>query len=326
MNEKHSFEPTVFLTGAPLPNLVPTQTFKSLTPEATLTWKPASRTTAFLTYRKGNKSGGYNIPSTTVSFGPVQTFDEETVEGFELGVKSVVADGQLRFDGTLYHYKYSDMQVGSFDPATVLTTVTNAASAKAYGAEFGISFEPRSIDGLSLGLKANYSDARYGVGASTSCYAGQSIASGCNLGLNPVTGRFTLQDLQGIQLPRASDWTGNLDVQYEGEVSGPLRFAFGATVNYLSAFNPTTDYDPITRQGSQATLDANLRLFDDDDGWEVAVLGKNLTQERFVFNGFPRVGTGAGATTGTAAGGLSADFRGVAYEPRTITVRLTKRW
>ena len=81
----------------------------NFSPEATLTYTPSDDLTVFAAYKTGFKSGSFNgtifaAPTTAASFG------DEKVKGGELGLKSRLADGQVRFNAATYYYRYSGLQ------------------------------------------------------------------------------------------------------------------------------------------------------------------------------------------------------------------------
>ena len=71
------------------------------------------------------------------------------------------------------------------------------------------------------------------------------------------------------------------------------------------------------------TLDAGIRFGAEDDNWEIALIGKNLTNRFYVSGDVDGPQTGGG--TGTAAG-VRADQLGFGNIPRTVRVQLTKRF
>ena len=69
--------------------------------------------------------------------------------------------------------------------------------------------------------------------------------------------------------------------------------------------------------------DAGIRFGREDERWEVALVGKNLTDEFYVTGVVDGPSTGAG--TGTDNGTL-ADQAGFGTLPRTIQVRLSTKF
>jgi hypothetical protein len=277
-----------------------------------------------MSYRKGAKSGGYSVANNASSVAASDVYRNETAAGFEGGVKTLLLDRALRLDAIAYTYKYSDLQLGFFDTARLLVSTSNVGSAKSYGAELTATYRPHEIEGVTLAGSINYNHLRYGNGAAGSCYAGQSIAQGCRLNL--VGGVFTAQDFNGLRPARSADWTGSARASYETPVSNSVEIGGTISANYTSRYNANAELDPLTEQAAYATVDAELRLFHQDEKWEFAVVGKNLTNMIRAQNGYPYPLTPAVNLAGTPTGGQGADHFGFVNDPRTVQVRFTYRY
>jgi outer membrane receptor for ferric coprogen and ferric-rhodotorulic acid len=138
-----------------------------------------------------------------------------------------------------------------------------------------------------------------------------------------VIGIFTRQDLTGRPLSVAPKWTGALGASYEQEIGGDLKVAVDADMRFSSSYLASGFGNPSSRQDGYATLDAGLRLGRQDDRWQIALIGKNLTNQFYVTGGVDGPSTGSG--TGTA-NGLRADQLGFGNLPRTVQVQLTVRY
>jgi hypothetical protein len=110
-------------------------------------------------------------------------------------------------------------------------------------------------------------------------------------------------------------------------------------VNYSSGYDTGTAYQPLAYQDAFAKLDATWRLFSDNKRWELAVIGRNLTNVRNIIAGIDRTGTGSSTTKGgngpscTAASGPGgtncnklSDILGTPMQPRSVAVQVTFRY
>ena len=288
----------------------------NVSPEFSLAYKASSDLTAFASYRSGFKSGSfmginYTAPDRPASFG------EEEAAGGEVGLKMLALDRRLSANLAVYHYKYDDLQVGALELADVgngnylvYTRTLNAASAKVRGVELDLTYAPESVSGLFISAAVNYNHARYDSFPNAPCGNGQTIAQGCDQLFNPSTGRYSAQDLSGRRLVRAPDWTGFVAFDHEVYVANGLRFNYGAGANYVSSYS-TTLVDPAGfPQDAFVKYDAHLALTGPDDRWEIALIGRNLTDETAVGrcsndnsqNGGILGGQISGAATGGPAG------------------------
>ena len=318
-HERKSLDGTV--GGAAFVVARPTRAFHNVSPEASITYKPDQNLTFYASYRQGFVSGGYNATALQPVGATIDpSFDQSTVRGGEAGIKGYAADRQLRFDLTGYYYWYRGLQLSAFDPATLALTTRNAASAKGRGVELNIFYRPHALGGLELHSGAAYNNATYGsyVGG---CYGGQTISLGCNLNPN-AAGVFSSQDLSGQRLVRAPLWTFNAGVTYDHEIGGGLSGAVSLDTSYTSSYQPQLEADPRALQLGFGLLNGSISVRDLNDGWQVALIGKNLTQKYAVSSSF--AGTLTGSGTGTASGVLS-DINGSLIAPRAVLLQLTLR-
>ncbi|MFC0205659.1 TonB-dependent receptor [Novosphingobium soli] len=308
--------------------------FDDFSPEVTVKFTPADDVMLFASYKQGFKSGGFDAGFTNgaIALDPSrdQSFDPEEVEGFEAGLKSRFADRQVTFNLTAYWYDYSGLQVSVFDTTSRAFRLQNAAKARIKGIEAETSFSPSAAPGLSLHAAVAYNDSKF-RDYLADCYAGQTAALGCNQQFDTVLGRYTAQDLSGRRLRKAPVFTANLGGYFEAGL-GALTTSVSADANYSGKYNAGTQLQPLAQQDAFWKLDASWRLFTADRKWELAVIGRNLTNERNLISGIDRTGTGGAKGTsgasctavGTPAGCVAlADIIGTVAQPRSVAVQLT---
>lgn len=297
---------------------------ENLSPQATLTWKPTRDITVYGAYKQGFKAGGFNTsltvtPSVTPAAGQ---FKSETAEGGEIGLRTELFDRQLRFNVTAYDYTYNDLQVQIFDAATVTQTVSNAGALNTRGVEVDISLRPRAFDGFEAHASIAYNRAIFKDYVGT-CYTGQTIAEGCSLDPGP-SGAFNNQNFDGRRAPKAPLWAGRVGASYTAPVSGDIQFGINTDAGFSSNYNFTDSLRPDAVQRSFVRWDAGIRLFDEQSGWEFALIGRNLTNKFVVTsaNDMPAQGTGG---TGTATG-IRADLNTIVDRPRQVYLQFSKKF
>lgn len=298
------------------------QNFEDFAPEVTLSYKPNSDLLIFGAYKTGYKSGGFSNGGINSAFSSDPagdlTFAPETVEGFEFGVKSTLASNQLRLNMTLFTYDYSDLQVDFFNsPIFAFQTLT--ADARTRGAEIDFEYAPFALPGLNLRGAINYTDADYTDFPQAPCFAGQTIAEGCTL----VGGLSARQDLTGMPLAVAPEWTGTFGAAYNTPIGNDFDFGLNIDARYSGSYLASGFGNPLSDQDAYVTLDAGVRFGAADGNWQIALIGKNLTNEFFVTGAVDGPSTGSG--TGTA-NGVRADQLGFGNLPRTVQLELTKRF
>ena len=83
---------------------------------------------AYASYSRGFKSGVYNLTSPT---DPV--VKPETLDAYEIGIKSQLLDHRLQLNASTFYYDYSDIQLTTIKGASQI--LVNAAKAKIYGVD-----------------------------------------------------------------------------------------------------------------------------------------------------------------------------------------------
>jgi len=294
------------------------QTFNNFSPEATLTWRPTNDITIYGAYKSAYKSGGFSNSGSYTYLGSPNdlSFAPETVKGGEIGIKTTLLDRQLRFNVAAYHYKYKNFQIDFINSITFNFITTNAGSVKQDGIEAEFQFAPRDLPGLQLRGSINYNNSRYGEFIAP-CYTGETPAQGCSLKAYSGT---NAQDVAGIRLNNAPKWVGSLGATYSTDVSDSWKAELGVDARYSGSYLASSYLNPLSYQKHYVNLDATLRLTTQDDRWQLALIGKNLTNNFVVTGAQDAPSTGGG--TGTAAG-VPSDQRSFFAPPRTVAVQVT---
>ncbi|QUD90396.1 TonB-dependent receptor [Phenylobacterium montanum] len=305
------------------------QSFDNTAPEAALTWKPRSNLTLYAAYKTGYKSGGFSgsalnsaIANTTEK---ELAFKPETVKGFEGGVKSTLLNGALRLNADAYDYTYDNFQVDFFDSVHIDYVTKNVGKLETRGFEVQADWAPEQVQGLLINGALAYNNAFYKSFPDAPCYGGETIAEGCSLEANTHSSSFgqLVQNLTGVTAGQAPMWTGTLGVNYERDLPGNLKFGVSGNAQFSSSYHLSQFGYAFDHQAAYATFDASLRLGDQKGRWEVALIGKNLTDQFILTSGLDVPSTGSG--TGTA-NGVHSDLGGTPMLPRTIALQFTTRF
>ncbi|MDB5713964.1 MAG: hypothetical protein JWO15_1361 [Sphingomonadales bacterium] len=317
--------------GVPQPTKVPKNTYHDVSPEVTLTFRPSQRATVYASFKQGFKSGGFNprylggnpivAPGDDLSFAP------ESTSGGEVGAKGELLNRSLRMALAVYNYKYQDLQVSSVDNSTSVATVRvqNAATARAKGVEWDMTFSPQAVSGFRINSSVNYSDARY-LKFTSPCYVGQTIADGCNMVL-AGNGRYTSQDLSGQRLTNSAKWSMSFGANYELPLSSSgLMLGFAADTKHETSYNPLPEKDPLVNQRGYWLVNGSVRLFSANRRWEIALIGRNLTKVFRAIESTSASFTGSGALTGTVTTGGRPDYTGNLLAPRSIMTQASFRF
>lgn len=245
----------------------------NVSPQATLSWRPDSNNTLYVGYRTGFKAGAITNPglvSNALNNSNI-ILRPERVRGVEGGYKFQTDDRRLSGDFAAYRYTFKNLQVSAFDSVSNTVLTTNAGGSRLYGAELTLNYQP--VTEFSVRGSVGYNHARYTAFANAACFGGQTAAQGC------VANQ---QNLSGERLPRAPDWAASAGASYETPITGGLRLALSVDGRYSSAYKFVATNNPFAVQRRYATVDAAARLLGGGDRWELALIGRNLT-DKFYF-------------------------------------------
>ena len=122
--------------------------------KATLNWTPSEDVLIYGTYSEGFRPGLLNRPGGASNAAgytvPFELMTDE-VTNLELGWKTDLLDGQLRFNGSLFFVEIENLQTTIFDPSIAnLFFSDNAANAEVIGLEADFILAPDSIEGLTI--------------------------------------------------------------------------------------------------------------------------------------------------------------------------------
>ncbi len=188
---------------------------------------------AFASYSRGRRPEVLQAgPPTTPFAAPRFTAVEaETVDSFEVGLKTQLFDRRLRLDGSVYHYLYDNFQTIQQQGTQFITT--NAGKAKATGFEAQAQWV--AADWLDLFATYAYSHGRFSNGAFEGnrfrLSPDHSASIGASLRLDALGGTFDLRptatwqskvffdddnDLPQFQQPPSAFVADNLQDEVQG--------------------------------------------------------------------------------------------------------------
>lgn len=257
---------------------------KNWSPEATLTYTPTDAFTIFAALKQAYKSGSFNIVLPAAP-GSDPSFGDERARGGEVGIKSRWMDRALSFDVSAYYYNYAGLQTGVNSPAEsgipTLRTL-NAGKARIYGIDMEAHYRLPSVDGLTLNLAGNWNKSKFLKLDNVPCFGGQLISQGCNQLLNPTSGLYTAQTLNGSPFVRAPEWQINFGFDYSVPFGNDYKLSLSNNNQYSSSFLAVLD-NPAFRPGSLAPkslkVDFAVTLFGPEERWRISLAGKNLTDQ-----------------------------------------------
>lgn len=271
---------------------------ESLTWSANLQWDASDDAMIYLSASTGFKAGGFN------SFYMAQgdptnsrdaSFEEEEVITFEVGSKMSLLDGSAELNVAIFRTEFDDLQASIFTGGTTFV-VQNAAKAVTQGIELDGRWA--ATDQLTLNAGFAYIDFEFESFANQACTAAQfaagrqgkwdqALQAGSNIGaavaaLTYTNGNCSLEgvnDLQGKSSENTPEFQLSVGANHIQPLSDNYELSSQINVSWTDDLYRQADLDPISLQESFIKVDASISLAPADGGWDIALIGRNLTDE-----------------------------------------------
>ena len=220
----------------------------------------------YFSYSRGYKDGGYDARSNNApENGGTFEFDEEKSDAYELGFKMGLAGGAADLNLAFFNTDYDDLQISTFD-GVLGYNVANAARAVTRGIE--VDGRWLATDDLLISGSFAWTDFEF------KDYQGQ-----CWFGRPPDAADGINCDYSGQTNLLVPKYSGTLSGQYTNTFSNDLGLSATLDVLYSDKYLLTPNLDPRLVQNSYIRLNARLALLMPSGNWEIALIGKNLTDK-----------------------------------------------
>ena len=239
----------------------PEDSWTDFSPMAALQYQVNDSTMLYGSVSRGFKSGGF-AGSQGVESSASLPVDQETATNYEFGLKGDFLGDSLRLNGTLFYTDYQDLQVVRFGPVpnsafgTFVTTNVGSANIKGLELEFTwFLSEQFSLNGYYAYLDTETEDLVFET-------SGGVI------------------DASGKTLTRAPENTANISAIYELPTDiGDFDFR----LSFSHTDEQRTDFvDDRIIQDPSDIWDARIGWVAPKGNWDVALWGKNLTDESYI--------------------------------------------
>jgi outer membrane receptor protein involved in Fe transport len=235
----------------------------------------------YASYARGYKAGGFNLDrSSYLGIFPGMTatqartgltaidpgsigFEPETVDSFELGMRSTILNGTTFFNVTLFYSQLHDYQLNAFNGTAFITR--NIPEAISQGVEIDIL--SRLTRNLTIQGGINYTDAYNDSTVSFSPSPADTI-------------------VEGTPLVQAPEWSLTGAITYELPINDNLMARFYLDGRYDSEYQTQAlGRNPISDMDSTVILNGRIGLGSPAQNWAIELWGRNLTDE-LVYGGF----------------------------------------
>jgi iron complex outermembrane receptor protein len=263
-------------------------------------------TLGYVSYTRGFKPGGSNLTygreSVVSPIVVLPTFEQETIDAYEVGLKTDLDEGRVRVNAAAFLYNYENLQYQATDPEVFQGGVGNIPESEIFGAELELGAflsESWLFDARLAWLNTEITKSHLALDNVASEAATNSLlAQGVNL-FSPqveVARASQIADVRGNVLPKTPKVTANVALTHTasidgwGDVKSSLSYTYRGDFKHRVFNNPTTD-----SVASYQTLDVMVKLSPDNASWRVELIGKNITDEAGINARFTDV-FGVGAT------------------------------
>lgn len=253
-----------------LPDLEKELEINEFTPMVNLSYDFADNLMAYVTYSEGFKSGGFTqrvfppvIPPFTAPPGTpdidlIPTYEPEFVDVYELGFKSTLLDGRMRFNGAIFHTDYDDLQVQVFDSVAPVTE--NIGSA--------------SIDGVELEMQTAPGDG----------WLVEASLSWLDAGYDEIGTDLTLIGSDN-EFERVPEWASSVGVSKELMLNEMGSLVVRVDWSYRDDTYNDAYNTEILKTDAYHLWDASVRWTNTQEDLSVILSGRNLGDEEFLVTG-----------------------------------------
>lgn len=235
-----------------------------------LAWNLDDETMIYGQFSNGFRDGGWPVrfPGLPVGLPPLDTvrFGPETVDSFELGVKSVSFDGSLRVNAAIFTSKYKEMQIMFSDPLlNGAPNTSNLGEATISGVEAEVNYV--ATDNLRFDISVGFLDAQIDE------IEGGSLNSGADNTKTTIT--------KDNVMPYTPDWQIALGVNYSIDLNSGAYIRSRLDWIYSDEQFFSIENSPRNFEDSYAVVNANVSFITPSEEWEFTLGAKNLLDEQY---------------------------------------------
>jgi outer membrane receptor protein involved in Fe transport len=251
--DNRSFVADSLLTGSGSGSSKPDK----VTWRANISFFPSDNLTAFATVSTGFRSGITQTPfqASLVQLSGIPSalaLDPDSLTNYEAGLKAKLANGALQIGVNVYRIDFKDLQFG-LTPFGV-SAFANVGKARTTGVDLEARWKT-PIQGLNLGAVANWNDSKFGTVFPAVTASLPSVAP-------------------GKRLTNTAEYNYRFDADFERPLNDTVKIFWNGSAS---------------RTGSRVMYDGylvpayslyNMSLGVRGSGWEFALFGENLADER----------------------------------------------
>jgi iron complex outermembrane receptor protein len=240
----------------------------ALTGQVNLSYKVAPDVMVYASYQRGSKSGGLSLGTLPAGVSPV--VKPETVDAYELGLKSQFWDRRITFNTALFWTEVENYQ------AAITENIGNTTSFRRY-----IS----NIPGVrSRGVEADLTVApsRYVRFTASAAYTDAIYKDYTNAQAAPDKRNISeIQDLSGVQLANSPKFVYSLSTDLSYPLAGGNELYARADYAHRSSYDTSGSNSQYTLIQPYGVLNGRIGLRLADQRFDIAVWARNLLNEKY---------------------------------------------
>ncbi len=250
------------------PNFSSSRTDDKVTPKLSFSWQPVDEHHVYASYSQGYKGGGFDPRGNYSNPTAREGFKPETVDAFEVGLKSTFLDGAIATNLAAFHSDYTDVQIpgsvlidtdGDGNPDTFDGVVTNAGEGTIQGVEIDVTAD--LTDNLRSTLALGILSAEYD----------EYVVDGIDI-----------SDDRAFQ--NTPETTGAFSLIYSVDV-GPGELSINGNATYASHVQQF-EIASVLDQPGYALFNLSAVWTSDDDTWQAGIHGRNLGDKEYRVAGY----------------------------------------
>ncbi len=251
------------------------ETYSAFQPKASLAWTPSEEWTFYGTFARGFRSGGFNASGALLT----DSYDKETLDSFEFGLKSTLWDGRLRANAAAFFQSYDNAQQFEFDGNIFVQSLYNIPESTINGIEATIDLAASKHITLSAGLGLMDSEIKEFDDEIFNRMNSELLARTANtVKLPDGTQQAFDRQFEGEKLPNFAHTTANLSFQYDRAIG--FENAIGFRLDYAYFADRYWWIDGQDVQDGTSLIDSSMSWYVGDN-LEFQLWCKNCADEEY---------------------------------------------
>jgi iron complex outermembrane receptor protein len=225
--------------------------FEQFTPKFGINFQATNDILLYATYSNGFRSGGFNIRPAPVDS---DAFDPETVDTFELGLKSTFLDRRVRLNLSAFQSDYKDIQLLAREGTSIFTINGGQGRIRGFEAELDATI----VEGFKVNASVGYLDTELTKATTTAVDAGART---------------------GNRLPYAPRWTFTGGAEYGFSVGDSSKLTFRVDASHRSSLFYNVNNTPFDYAKGNVLVNGRVTLR--HDNLSLSAFATNLFNKRY---------------------------------------------